>query len=319
MRPGHPGTQGPVAHHHRHQRAATRLPWSPRVPATVSAAQAALTQADPPTMAPRLDGSRARAVTSPDGGGAPRGVRRAAAPPSGPAPGRPASAPAPCAGRQRGHAPGPYGLGRGRRRAADAVDRCARLPGDVSGPQSGPLHAMRGPAGAPRRRHPTGAGGRRDRRRTGVTARAPSGARRPPAWWPRGHPRTGRSPAPAAGAARGRHRPRAGGTRRSLPPGAPRASLVAVSQHARAAHGAREGDDGVRARVCGVGVAPAPCPQGPRGPLPEPHGPTGTAPPSPGGRARWCGEARAPHPRAVAAGAASHRGASAAAQTPWNT
>jgi hypothetical protein len=42
-------------------------------------------------------------------------------------------------------------------------------------------------------------------------------------------------------------------------------------------------------------------------------------PPPLGGLSRVCGDSRAPHPRAVASGAASHRGASAVAQTPWNT
>ena len=50
----------------------TRLKWITRVPATLSEAQAALTQTDPPTMAPRLDGYRDRALTSPAGGVAQR-------------------------------------------------------------------------------------------------------------------------------------------------------------------------------------------------------------------------------------------------------
>lgn len=44
--------------------AATRLQWSPRVPATVSDAPAARAQAASPTMAPRLDGDRARVVVT---------------------------------------------------------------------------------------------------------------------------------------------------------------------------------------------------------------------------------------------------------------
>jgi hypothetical protein len=51
---------------------ATRLQWIPRGPATVNDAHAALAQADPPTMAPRLDGSRARVLTSTSGGVVPR-------------------------------------------------------------------------------------------------------------------------------------------------------------------------------------------------------------------------------------------------------
>ena len=52
----------------------TRLQWIPRVPATLSAAQAALAQADPQTMAPLLDGYRSRASTSTSGGVAQRWV-----------------------------------------------------------------------------------------------------------------------------------------------------------------------------------------------------------------------------------------------------
>jgi transposase len=52
----------------------TRMTWITRVPATLSEAQAALAQADPPTMAPRLDGSRDRVLTSTSGGVAPRGL-----------------------------------------------------------------------------------------------------------------------------------------------------------------------------------------------------------------------------------------------------
>ena len=40
----------------RHRLSETRLQWRTRVPATVSAAPAALAHADPPTMAPLLDG-----------------------------------------------------------------------------------------------------------------------------------------------------------------------------------------------------------------------------------------------------------------------
>ena len=70
----------------RQPRSETRLPWSTRVPGTWSAAPAALAQADLPTRAPRLDGSRARVWTSTSGGVAPRGVRLASAPRLTPAP-----------------------------------------------------------------------------------------------------------------------------------------------------------------------------------------------------------------------------------------
>jgi hypothetical protein len=59
---------------HRPQRSATRLNWGPRVPAPWSDAPAARAQADPPTMAPRLDGDRERVVTSTSGGVAQRWV-----------------------------------------------------------------------------------------------------------------------------------------------------------------------------------------------------------------------------------------------------
>jgi len=58
----------------------TRLKWLTRVPATLSEAQAALTQADPQTMAPLLDGYRDRALTSTDGGVAQRWVLIASEP-----------------------------------------------------------------------------------------------------------------------------------------------------------------------------------------------------------------------------------------------
>jgi hypothetical protein len=64
----------------RQQRSETRLKGSTRVPATVSEAQAALTPTDPPTMAPRLDGDRDRALTSPEGGVAHRWGRIASEP-----------------------------------------------------------------------------------------------------------------------------------------------------------------------------------------------------------------------------------------------
>lgn len=46
----------------------------PRVPATLSDAQAVLGQADPPTMTPLADGDRSRVVPSTDGGVEPRWV-----------------------------------------------------------------------------------------------------------------------------------------------------------------------------------------------------------------------------------------------------
>jgi hypothetical protein len=51
-----------------------------RVPATLSAAQAVLRQADPQTMTPLADGDRDRVVPSTDGGSKPRGGRIASAP-----------------------------------------------------------------------------------------------------------------------------------------------------------------------------------------------------------------------------------------------
>src|SRR2546430_10372419 len=84
-------------------------------------------------------------------------------------------------------------------------------------------------------------------------------------------------------------------------------------------YGALNGDDRVLARVRGVGVPHSQCPPGPRSHLPEPTGHTGTEPHRTVGLSRFCGDSRAPHPRAVASGAESHRGASAVAQTPWNT
>jgi transposase len=54
------------------QLSGTRMTWITRVPATLSEAQAALAQADPPTMAPLLDGYRDRVLTSTDGGVAQR-------------------------------------------------------------------------------------------------------------------------------------------------------------------------------------------------------------------------------------------------------
>jgi transposase len=50
----------------------TCMQWITRVPATLSEAQAALAQTDPPTMAPLLDGYRDRVLTSTDGGVAQR-------------------------------------------------------------------------------------------------------------------------------------------------------------------------------------------------------------------------------------------------------
>lgn len=64
----------------RQQRAGTRLQWSTRGPAPVRDAHAALAPADPPPMAPRVDGDRARVVTSTSGGGAPRWVLLGAEP-----------------------------------------------------------------------------------------------------------------------------------------------------------------------------------------------------------------------------------------------
>ncbi len=50
------------------------MPWITRVPATVSAAQAALAQVDPQALASLQEGYRSHAWTSPDGGMAPRWV-----------------------------------------------------------------------------------------------------------------------------------------------------------------------------------------------------------------------------------------------------
>ena len=58
----------------RQKLSATRLKWSTRVPATLREAQAPLAQADWPTMAPLLDGSRDRVLTSTSGGVAQRWV-----------------------------------------------------------------------------------------------------------------------------------------------------------------------------------------------------------------------------------------------------
>jgi hypothetical protein len=60
--------------------APTPMPWSTRVPATVRDAPAAWAQADPPAMVALQAGDRAHALTSPDGGVEPRGVRISAAP-----------------------------------------------------------------------------------------------------------------------------------------------------------------------------------------------------------------------------------------------
>jgi len=69
------------------------------------------------------------------GGGAPLGAPRLrASPASGPAPGRHATAQAPCAGRPSGHETVSYGLGRCRRRTTGPGDRCARRTGHVAGP-----------------------------------------------------------------------------------------------------------------------------------------------------------------------------------------
>ena len=60
--------------------AATRLTWSPRVPATVTAAQELLAHAQPATRLPLQEGYRARSRRATDGGVAPRGVRIEAEP-----------------------------------------------------------------------------------------------------------------------------------------------------------------------------------------------------------------------------------------------
>jgi hypothetical protein len=49
--------------------------WLTRVPATLSAAQAALAAADPPTLAPLMEGARSHSLGSTDGDGAPRWMR----------------------------------------------------------------------------------------------------------------------------------------------------------------------------------------------------------------------------------------------------
>jgi hypothetical protein len=64
---------------HLDQLAQRALQWLTRVPATVRAAPVALAHAAPPAMALRQAGSRAHAVTSPDGGVEPRGGRISAA------------------------------------------------------------------------------------------------------------------------------------------------------------------------------------------------------------------------------------------------
>jgi transposase len=57
-----------------HKLSETRLKWLTRVPATLRDAPAALAQADPQTMTPRLDGYRYRVLTSTYGGVAQRWV-----------------------------------------------------------------------------------------------------------------------------------------------------------------------------------------------------------------------------------------------------
>jgi transposase len=52
----------------------TQIKWMPRVPATLSDAQAVLGQTDPPTMTPLADGYRDRVMPSTDGGVEPRWV-----------------------------------------------------------------------------------------------------------------------------------------------------------------------------------------------------------------------------------------------------
>ena len=59
----------------RQQLAQTARPWSPRVPATWSAAPAALAPVDPQALASLPEGARAHEWTSTDGGMAPRWVR----------------------------------------------------------------------------------------------------------------------------------------------------------------------------------------------------------------------------------------------------
>jgi hypothetical protein len=95
------------------------------------------------------------------------------------------------------------------------------------------------------------------RRRAGVTGRGASGTHRSTAWLPGGHQRPLRDPAPAPGAARGRQQPRACGTWHSFPQRSTLVGLVAISQKARVAHGALDGDDGLLARRCGVGAVSA--------------------------------------------------------------
>jgi Domain of unknown function (DUF4277) len=67
------------------QLSAPRTQWITRVPATWSAAHAALVQATPHTMAPLMAGYRDQALTSTDGGVEPRGVLLSAEPRSPPA------------------------------------------------------------------------------------------------------------------------------------------------------------------------------------------------------------------------------------------
>jgi hypothetical protein len=64
----------------RHKLSAPRLQGRPRVPGPWRETPAVLAQADLPRMAPRLDGDRARVVTSTAGGGAHRWGRLASAP-----------------------------------------------------------------------------------------------------------------------------------------------------------------------------------------------------------------------------------------------
>src|SRR5262245_7648631 len=94
LAPVHPGSGAPAVVAARAlDRADTRAPRAQtvrtgrtRVPATVCAAHAVRAHAAPPAMAALPEGARAHAWTSTDGGVAPRGVRRAAAPRRGPAP-----------------------------------------------------------------------------------------------------------------------------------------------------------------------------------------------------------------------------------------
>jgi hypothetical protein len=212
-----------------------RLPWLTRVPATVRAAPAALAPADPQTMAPRLDGYRSRVLASTSGGVAPRGVLIASEPRL-PQAQRTVDthlfkprAPAVHAGKKRCRtalacaAAAPQALST----VAHGVQATFLAPPTVrSTPRDG-QRGRPGPDPPPAQGVDASEGGlasrvavrqaRVDQHRGGLLALT--------RWTtPSSRPRSD---------SRG-HRPRAGGTRRSCPPGPTRSGRVAVSQNARA-------------------------------------------------------------------------------------